>query len=542
MTQSDEKITALYCRLSKDDDLLGESNSITNQKRILESYAIENGFTNYKFFVDDGYSGKDFDRPAFRNILELVRCGSINAVITKDLSRLGRNYIETGNYMELIFPEYDVRYIAVSDNIDTEKKENSELAAFMNLFNEIYIKDTSKKIRNALRVKGESGEHLSTPFYGYKQAPDNPKQWIIDDYAADVVRRIFSLCLKGYGATQIAKILRDEKIYCPSVYKSKNNLVSRGITASYEYGWTPTVIMQMLTNREYCGYTINFKVYSKSYKSKKKYVVPEEERLVIKNTQEPIISEEVFESVQLIVGNKRRYNKYGTPDSYAGLLFCYDCKQKMYLKRTKDMEKAYYFCSSYKNKKISCSFHSIYQAKLDDGILFRLNKIIKYILLEEKEFIAKLKDLELNNNQDKKLKAENSLAEKENRLSEIKMIYKSLYEDKLRKVISEEEFTALMSTYRTEFSELTAETEDLKKLIFAYENDKTDIAKMINKLKRYTDLTEISSEVLNDLIYRIEVHQAEKDQFGKKQQLIDIYLKGAEKINITDLLSAQIYT
>ncbi|MBR1442319.1 MAG: recombinase family protein [Firmicutes bacterium] len=536
MIQSDEKITALYCRLSKDDNLLGESNSITNQKRILESYAIENGFTNYEFFIDDGYSGKDFDRPAFQNILTLMEKGKIGTVITKDLSRLGRNYIETGKYIELIFPEYDVRYIAVSDNVDSEINTGNDLTAFMNLINEIYIKDTSKKIKNALRVKGESGEHLSKPIYGYKYS-DDKKYWIIDEYAASVVRRIYRLCLDGYGTTKIANILSSEKIYCPSVYKEKNNLVRVGNVSSEEYGWKANTIVKILTCREYCGHTINFKQYSKSYKSKKRYTTPEEERVFIRNTQEAIISEEDFESVQLIVGNKRRCNRYDSPDIYAGLLFCRDCKQKMYIKRTEDEEKAFYFCSSYKNRKINCSIHSIKIPLLNEIVCKQLRDMAIYITKDTKQFMKELEQSELTNSKQKKEETKHRLQEKEKRMEEIKNTYKSLYEDKLHKVLSEDEFRALMSTYRDEFTSLTAEIEELEKVVSEFEKERVDAQKLIRKISKYTDLNEITSDVLNDLVYRIEVHQAEKNEFGKKEQNIDIYLKGAEKVNIAALIS-----
>jgi DNA invertase Pin-like site-specific DNA recombinase len=534
MIQSDEKITALYCRLSQDDDLIGESNSIKNQKKILEQYAIKNNFQNYEFFVDDGYSGYTFERPDFVRMLELVENGNVETVITKDLSRLGRNYIEMGRYVDIIFPDNDVRYIAVDDGVDTAKEDN-ELVPFKNLFNEWYVRDTSKKVRKGYRIKGESGEHIPLPIYGYKQDENNPKQWVIDDEAANVVKRIYKLCLAGYGTRQIANILYNEKVFCPSVYKKRNNLVQRNRTSDIECGWSSGTVRRILSSREYCGHTVNFKTYSRSYKHRKRYAVPEDEQLVFKNTQEAIIDEETFENVKSLISNKRRTNSYNTPDIFFGLLFCYDCKSKLYIKRTATIEKAYYFCASYKNRKINCTIHSVKYFKLVDYVFCQLRKIIDYALKNKDEFVKNLMSAETITYQNDVVNTKFLLQEKEKKVSEITAIYKSLYEDKLKKVLSESEFCALMSTYKDEYDSLNSEIENLKTNLQMVQQNNLDIQKLIRKLYRYENLTEITSPVLNDLIYRIEVHQSEKNEFGKKEQAIDIYLKGAEKLNISTL-------
>lgn len=530
MKQSGEKITALYCRLSSDDDLVGESNSITNQKKMLESYALQNNFLNFQFFVDDGYSGRNFDRPDFKKMMELVEDGLVGTVITKDLSRLGRNYIETGKYIDIIFPDKDVRYIAISDNVDTSADEN-ELTPFKNLFNEWYVRDTSKKVRNALRVKGCSGEHLTTPPYGYRQAPDDSEQWIIDDYAAGIVKRIFTLCLGGHGASHIARMLKKEKIYCPSVYKSKNNLPIRGPVAKDEYGWSNTVVESIIMNKEYCGHTINFKTVKKSYKSKRSSVVPDDERLIFRNTQEPIIDEDTFESAQICVKIKRPKNLFDEPDMFAGLIFCFDCKKKMYLHRDRKI-KPYYGCSNSQNQ---CTYRSIRFDTLTDFVTDFLHNLINCVSSNEKDFVKSLS--KIDNEQNKNIAVENEmiLSSREKRLNEISNIYKNLYEDKVKGVITETEFMALMKIYREEFERLRAEAEDAKSKLYEIQKNRVNTGKIISKLKKYANFDRLDTAMLQDLIYRVEIHQKVKTQSGTKQQTIDIYLKGAENIKISAL-------
>lgn len=460
MKQSDEKITALYCRLSSDDDLVGESNSITNQKRMLESYALQNNFLNFQFFVDDGYSGHNFNRPDFKRMMNMIEDGMIATVITKDLSRLGRNYIETGKYIDIIFPDNDVRYIAISDNVDTSVDEN-ELTPFKNLFNEWYVRDTSKKVRNALRIKGNLGEHLTAPPYGYKRDENNPEQWIVDDEAANIVRRIFKMCLDGNGASHIALLLRQEKILCPSVYKLKNNLIGRGTVANDEYAWSNTTVESIITNREYCGHTINFKTVKKSYKSKRSSIVPEEERMLFRNTQEAIIDEDTFDNAQRLVKIKRPKNIYNEPDMFAGLVYCFDCKKKMYLHRSKKSN-SYYACVNSRE----CSYRSIPSYKLVDFVTNFLQNLIICISTNEKAFIKDLNSFDDVQNKNALIENEKALLLKENRLDEISHIYKKLYEDKLKGIITGNEFMALIKTYRNEFDGLQTEVNEIKSKLY----------------------------------------------------------------------------
>ncbi len=341
-----------------------------------------------------------------------------------------------GRYIDIIFPDNDVRYIAVGDEVDTQKGEN-ELTPIKNLFNEWYVRDTSKKIKRAFYAKGKSGEHIILPVYGYKKSPDDPKKWIIDDEAAAVVKRIFKMCLEGYSTSQIAKILESEHIYSPSVYKKKKGLEYNGGTISAnEYAWSHTAVSSILKRKEYCGYTVNIKTYKKSYKNKKRYIVPEDERFIFKDTQEAIIDEETFENVQPLVAKKRRINSYGEPDIFAGLLFCYDCKEKMYMRRIEDRSKAFYYCSSAKNGRIKCKLHMVKCYDLEAFVLRTLKKVIKFATENESEFTNRLKKYDCTYSESEISSLKNELSSKENRKTEITNIYKSLYEDKYKNILS----------------------------------------------------------------------------------------------------------
>ena len=288
--QSDNKITALYCRLSRDDELQGDSNSIVNQKAILSKYAKENHFSNPQFFVDDGYSGTNFNRPSWSELLERIENGEVATLIVKDMSRLGRDYLKVGFYTEVLFVEKEVRFIAINNGIDSANQQDSDFTPFLNIINEWYAKDTSKKIRAVMKSKGEAGEHLCTnPSYGYTKDPDNKKQWIADAEAAEVVKRIFALCLDGYGLSQIARILKEDKVLTPAAYWRVQGKVTNLSVPENPYSWVGDTVSDLLEKKDYLGHTVNFKTYKQSYKSKKKMHNPEEKQLVFENTHEAII-------------------------------------------------------------------------------------------------------------------------------------------------------------------------------------------------------------------------------------------------------------
>ena len=330
-----DKITALYCRLSNDDDLQGESNSITNQKAILKKYADENGLGNTQFYVDDGFSGTNFNRPDFMRMMEDVKSGKIGTIITKDLSRFGRDYLMTGQYIEMILPDYDVRYIAINDNVDTLRSEN-EMMVFKNVFNDWYARDCSKKIKAVFKAKGQSGKPLTSMIpYGYKKSETDKNVWEIDEEAAEIVRRIFQLCIDGYGPTQIARILTEDKVLTPTAYAEMKK--SESITCAKPYRWSHRTIGALLEKLEYIGHTVNFRTKTKSYKSKKRIINSKTDWQIFENTHEAIISKEDFDLVQELRKNKRKLQHQEEVNPFSGMVYCADCGKKMYLCRSKSL-------------------------------------------------------------------------------------------------------------------------------------------------------------------------------------------------------------
>ena len=352
MSNQTEKITALYCRLSQDDENKGDSNSIQNQRAILEKYAKDNGFENIQIFIDDGYSGVSFNRPDFQRLLELMEQGKVATLITKDLSRLGRNYIEVGNYTEMLFPRWNVRYIAVNDNYDSLYSEGNEFAPFKNLFNEWFARDTSKKIRAVVKAKAERGERVSTQIpYGYKKDPDVKGHLLIDEETAPIVRRIFELCAQGMGPTNIGNVLRDEKIFKPTIRRYHEQGIYGTVTDTDKpYGWTAETIGRILKNEVYLGHTINCRTRVISYKDKRQVDVPKNEQYRFENTHEAIIDKETWDAVQKVREGKRRRNNMGAIDKYSGLLYCADCGSKLYFVRGKSIKPSDYnfICSRYR--------------------------------------------------------------------------------------------------------------------------------------------------------------------------------------------------
>ena len=359
---TEEQWTACYCRLSCDDDLDGDSNSIRNQKMLLQKYADENRLRNVRFYVDDGYSGSNFDRPDFKRMMDDVDNGRISTVIVKDMSRFGRDHILVGYYTKYYLAEADVRFIAIYDQVDSETNPDDDITPFKNILNEMYAKDCSKKIRAVVRAKGNAGKHItSIPPLGYKKNPENKEKWIIDEKGAEVVREIFKLCIQGYGPTQIARILTERGIDTPVVYFHKNGLPTSLKIKDDSEIWDQKTIVRILENLEYTGCTVNFKSYKKSYKSKRRINTPKEDWAIFENTQEAIIDKQTFETVQKIRQNKRRPTNMGEMSPLSGLVYCADCGKKMYLCRCTTMKQAEYFnCSSYrKKKKTTCSSHQI---------------------------------------------------------------------------------------------------------------------------------------------------------------------------------------
>lgn len=520
-----DKITALYSRLSRDDELSGESNSITNQKSILSKYANENNFQNIKFFVDDGYSGTTFTRPAFIEIMELAEQGKIGTIIVKDHSRLGRNRLIVGQLLEEDFVRLNIRYIAIMDNIDSSKGLNDFLP-IQDWFNEMHAKNTSQKVRAVLKNKGESGISLANNVpYGYKKDESDKAKWQVDETSAKIVKEIFNLFIQGHGTFEIARILRERKILTPSEY---NASISRNtINQEYQYKWCGATVAGILDRQEYIGDTVNFKSTTRSYKDKTRINLPKEDRKIFKNTHEPIIDEYTWNIAKQLRNNRQKRAKSGKKSIFSGLLFCNDCGKKMYFQSpVVDLKaKEHYRCSSYKHDTSACTSHYISDEALQIIVLENIQRVISYMKDYEdlfiKEQLAKSTQEEIK----KISKNKKELEKAKNRVIEIDNLFMHIYEDNVSGKISDDRFRNLSFNYDKEQQELKTKIEQLSKDIENTEKKDTDITQFISNVKKYIEITELSSEILNELIEKIVIHQQEKVN-GKKVQGIDIYYRG----------------
>ena len=504
----DEGITALYERLSQEDKLEGESNSIANQKKILERYCREHGITAYRHYdEDDGYSGTNFNRPGFQRMLADIKAGKIKRVIVKDMSRFGRDYLQVGFYTDMLFPDFGVHFVAVNDGVDSTRGEN-EFTAIRNVFNEMYARDTSKKIRATWQSKGKSGEHLTTiPPYGYMKDPDNKKKWIIDEEAAAVVQQIFALCVSGMGPTQIAKWLEKHEIYNPTAYsQAKGRPVTNKPTAN-PYKWTNETVSRTLERIEYLGHTVNFKTRKQSYKSKKKLWNDPSEWVIFENTQPPIVEESVFLIVQNIRRSRRRPTKMGDMGIFSGLLYCAECGGKMYQCRATNFteEQKYFICSTYRKGKDLCTTHSIKNVVLYEIVLKNLREAIDYVTEHEAEFVQEAADSRLRERDAEFSRKRETLSKAETRIAELDNLFKHLYEDNVTGKLSDERFIKMSHDYELEQSNLKAMAEVLREEIKQQEKQKTNVKAFISAVKKYTDMQQLDAAMLREFIDRIEV-------------------------------------
>ena len=519
-----DKITALYCRLSQDDMLQGESNSITNQKAILKKYAEDNGFRNPVFYVDDGVSGTTFERDGFKSMMADVEAGKVGTVITKDLSRLGRDYLKTGEYIEIIFPDYDVRYIAINDGVDTLKSEN-ELMAFKNIFNDWYARDTSKKIRAVFKAKGQSGKPLSLPIYGYKKSEADKNMWLVDDEAAEVVRRIFKLCIEGYGPVQIARILTQEGIPTPTAYALSQGR-DNGHKNAKLHRWSGKTISHILDRPEYIGHTVNFRTHKKSYKNKKTVRNPQEEWLIFENTHEPIVTQQEFDLVQELRKNKRRPTKHEEVNPFSGMVYCADCGKKMYLCRATSLtaDQEHLKCSTYSSDKDACSAHFIRTVVLNEIVLNELNKLLARVKEHEGEFIQTAMSNSVQRKSSELTKAKKALKQAEKRIIELDRLFTRLYEDNVSGKISDERFAIISAGYENEQKKLRATVAELTDFIETAEQKSADVTAFIQVVQKYEHITELTPEIMHELIEKIVVHAPDKSS-GHRTQQIDIYYR-----------------
>ena len=503
----DEGITALYERLSQEDKLEGESNSIANQKKILERYCREHGITAYRHYdEDDGYSGTNFNRPGFQRMLADIKAGKIKRVIVKDMSRFGRDYLQVGFYTDMLFPDFGVHFIAVNDGVDSTRGEN-EFTAIRNVFNEMYARDTSKKIRATWQSKGKSGEHLTTiPPYGYMKDPDNKKKWIIDEEAAAVVQQIFALCVSGMGPTQICHWLEKSEILNPTFY-----WLSKGIKVTNKpkpganpYKWTNETVSRMLEKIEYLGHTVNFKTRKQSYKSKKKLWNDPSEWVIFENTQPPIVEESVFLIVQNKRKSRRRPTKMGDMGIFSGLLYCAECGGKTY-RKGKDL----------------CTTHSIKNVVLYEIVLKNLREAIDYVTEYEAEFVQEAADSRLRERDAEFSRKRETLSKAENRIAELDNLFKHLYEDNVTGKLSDERFIKMSHDYELEQSNLKAMAEVLREEIKQQEKQKTNVKAFISAVKKYTDMQQLDAAMLREFIDRIEVSHTDKK--SKTREITIVY-------------------
>lgn len=520
----DEGITALYERLSQEDKLEGESNSIANQKKILERYCREHGITAYRHYdEDDGYSGTNFNRPGFQRMLADIKAGKIKRVIVKDMSRFGRDYLQVGFYTDMLFPDFGVHFIAVNDGVDSTRGEN-EFTAIRNVFNEMYARDTSKKIRATWQSKGKSGEHLTTiPPYGYMKDPDNKKKWIIDEEAAAVVQQIFALCVSGMGPTQIAKWLEKHEIYNPTAYsQAKGRPVTNKPTAN-PYKWTNETVSRTLERIEYLGHTVNFKTRKQSYKSKKKLWNDPSEWVIFENTQPPIVEESVFLIVQNIRRSRRRPTKMGDMGIFSGLLYCAECGGKMYQCRATNFteEQKYFICSTYRKGKDLCTTHSIKNVVLHEIVLRNLREAIEYVTQYEAEFIQEAADSRLRERDAEFSRKRETLSRAESRIAELDNLFKHLYEDNVTGKLSDERFIKMSRDYELEQENLKSMAEVLREEIKQQEKQKTNVKAFIGVVKKYTDMQELDASILREFIDHIEVSHTDKK--SKTREITIVY-------------------
>ena len=522
-------ITALYCRLSRDDGTESESNSIGNQKKLLSQKAKEMGLTDTKYYVDDGYTGTNFNRPGFQQLIDDIEIGLVSAVMVKDLSRLGRDYVSVGNYTDSYFPEHNVRFIAVNDAIDSDEGE-SEIAPFKNILNEMYARDISKKIRSSHRLRGSMGEPLSQPPYGYIKSPENKKKWIIDPEAATVVKSIFKMCLDGKGNETIARELQENKVLIPMAYWRSKGLNRGGKkTQTNPYKWCKTTIQKILSQQEYCGDIINFKTYSKSFKNKRRIENSKENWAVFKDVNEPIIDRETFETVQKFISKiKRRAPKKenGERSIFNGLIYCGDCHSKMrYHTSTSNKEIHYFTCSDNKvDYRGKCpGRHYVRADALEEVVKLELRRLVEMLEIDESYFAQLiLRKNDEEREKDKKF-LESELQKAIARSGTVSQLYEKLYEDNVIRKVSDEWFVELSHKYEKERMDLKAKIADTRHKIEELKNTNSEYGKFISAIRRFMQMDNLTSPLLRELIDHIDIFETEGTGKSRTQRIVIYY-------------------
>ena len=521
-----EKITPLYERLSRDDELQGESNSISNQKQMLEDFARRNGLPNPTHFTDDGISGTRFDRPGFLAMMEEVEAGRVEAIVIKDMSRLGRDYLKVGQVMEVL-RQRGVRLIAINDGVDSLKGDD-DFTPFRNIMNEFYARDTSRKIRSVFKSKGMSGKHLTgTVIYGYLW-DEKREHWLVDEEASEVVRRIFSLTLEGYGPYQIACKLSTDRIEIPVVHLARfNEGVNRSKPVKDPYGWGSSTIVNILKKREYLGHTINFKT-RKHFKDKKSHYVSEDEWTIFENTHEAIIDQQTFDLAQKIRSNVRRYpNGWGEAAPLTGLLYCADCGGKMYVHRTNNGKRiSQYTCSQYSKVpvgKLCTTQHRINEDVVLSLVSEMLKAIAEYAKHDRAEFVRVVQEAQSSQQTAEVKKQRTRLATAKQRVSELEVLLCKIYEDNILGKLSDSRYATLDAQYEKEQSELTAEISVLEKAVKSYEKHEKDADRFIALIGKYENFDKLTIAMLNEFIEKILVHERDRKGSIQTTQEVEIY-------------------
>lgn len=526
MLQTD-KITALYCRLSQEDMQAGESESIQNQKLILQRYADEHHFFNTRFFVDDGFSGVSFERQGLQAMLREVEAGKVATVITKDLSRLGRNYLKTGELIEIVFPEYEVRYIAINDGVDTAREDN-EFTPLRNWFNEFYARDTSKKIRAVKQAKAQKGERVNGEVpYGYIADPNDRNHLLPDPETANVVKQIFAMYVRGDRMCEIQNWLREHEILTVSElrYRRTGSCRHPRPHPTCIYNWPDKTLYDILTRKEYLGHTITGKSYKVSYKSKKTKKNPEEKQYFFPNTHEALIDEETFDLAQKRIATRHRPTKVETIDIFSGLLFCGECGYKMYLQQgagTLERKHAY-TCGKYRNRIRTgevCTTHYIRKSVLQELVLADLQRVLSYVRNNEQDFIETANEYNAKATQKALTQQRKELEKAQARMGELNLLFRKLYEDNALGKLSDEQFAFLTSGYDDEKKMLTHKIAELSTVIDTATERSTDVKRFVALVRKYTEINELTYENVHELIDRILIHELDKETNTRKIEIL----------------------
>ena len=535
--QDPNKITALYERLSRDDDQVGDSNSIVNQKKYLEGYAVQRGYTNIQHYTDDGWSGGNFDRPAWKQLVADIEAGKVAHVLVKDMSRIGRDYLQTGFYTEVMFRQHGVHFVAIANGVDSDDQNSNEFAPFLNIMNEWYLRDLSRKQRTAIRVKGESGKPTTnSAIYGYKKLPGDKYTWYVDEEAAAVVRRIFQLTIEGKGPYDIARILFEDKVETPAVYFGKQN---KGIWKSKEefpnpYNWSGYIVAQILSKPEYMGHTVNFRTHKQSYKDRTAIKIPQEEWLIFENTHEAIVDKETWELAQKLRKTPRRIDTWGEANPLTGLLYCADCGAKMYNHRSKGgtennpYPSDFFDCSTYtlahQKHDTACCGHYISTKALCSLILETVRAAATYAISNQEEFATKVRAASELRQKEAAKDTKRRLNRDRKRIDELDNIIKKLYESFAVGRITDERFDTLLSEYEAEQKDLQASVKADEERLSVFEEDTARVEQFMELARKYTDFSELTTPMINEFIDKIIVHAPEKLD-GDRVQEIEIYLK-----------------